>query len=88
MVYFDPAFFEALIAVADVARLKLKANGVSLEVVRDGEVVYPTGIGQTSEGGAEVTSSTRMMMLDANNLEIADLMLDWAGKQLAKAPKR
>ena len=29
-----------------------------------------------------------MMMLDANNLKIADLMLDWAGKHVAKAPKR
>jgi hypothetical protein len=32
--------------------------------------------------------TTHMMMLDANNLKIADLMLDWAGKHVAKAPKR
>ena len=31
---------------------------------------------------------THMMMLDTKNLEIADLMLDWAGKHVAKAPKR
>jgi hypothetical protein len=31
---------------------------------------------------------THMMMLDTNNLTIADLMLDWAGKHVAKAPKR
>jgi hypothetical protein len=32
--------------------------------------------------------TTHMMMLDANNLKIADLMLDWAGRHVAKAPKR
>ena len=32
--------------------------------------------------------TTHMMMLDANNLQIADLMLDWAGKHVAKAPRR
>jgi hypothetical protein len=32
--------------------------------------------------------TTHMMMLDANNLKIADLMLDWAGKHVAKAPSR
>ena len=32
--------------------------------------------------------TTHMMMLDSNNLKIADLMLDWAGKHVAKAPKR
>ena len=31
---------------------------------------------------------THMMMLDTKSLEIADLMLDWAGKHVAKAPKR
>lgn len=31
---------------------------------------------------------THMMMLDANNLEIADLMLEWAGKNVARAPRR
>ena len=31
---------------------------------------------------------THMMMLDTKNLEIADLMLDWTGKHVAKAPKR
>jgi hypothetical protein len=28
-----------------------------------------------------------MMMLDKNNLEIADLMIDWVGKHVAKAPR-
>ena len=32
--------------------------------------------------------TTHMMMLDANNLKIADLMLDWAGKHVEKAPRR
>ena len=32
--------------------------------------------------------TTHMMMLDANNLQIADLMLDWTGTHVAKAPKR
>jgi hypothetical protein len=32
--------------------------------------------------------TTHMMMLDSNSLAIADLMLDWAGKHVAKAPKR
>jgi hypothetical protein len=32
--------------------------------------------------------TTHMMMLDADNLKIADLMLDWAGKHVARAPKR
>jgi hypothetical protein len=31
---------------------------------------------------------THMMMLDANNLEIADLMLDWVGDNVARAPRR
>jgi hypothetical protein len=31
---------------------------------------------------------THMMMLDSNNLKIADLMLDWSAKHVAKAPKR
>jgi hypothetical protein len=31
---------------------------------------------------------THMMMLDANNLAIADLMLDWAGTNVARAPRR
>jgi hypothetical protein len=31
---------------------------------------------------------THMMMLDTKNLEIADIMLDWAGKHVAKAPRR
>jgi hypothetical protein len=31
---------------------------------------------------------THMMMLDANNLEIADLMIDWVGEHVAKAPRR
>jgi hypothetical protein len=31
---------------------------------------------------------THMMMLDKNNLEIADLMLDWVGKNVARAPRR
>lgn len=31
---------------------------------------------------------THMMMLDANNLEIADLMLEWAGDNVARAPRR
>jgi hypothetical protein len=31
---------------------------------------------------------THMMMLDANNLAIADLMLDWASKNVARAPRR
>ena len=31
---------------------------------------------------------THMMMLDKNNLEIADLMIDWVGKNVAKAPRR
>ena len=30
---------------------------------------------------------THMMMLDKNNLEIADLMIDWVGKHVAKAPR-
>jgi hypothetical protein len=32
--------------------------------------------------------TTHMMMLDANNLKIADLMLDWADKHVVKAQKR
>jgi hypothetical protein len=32
--------------------------------------------------------TTHMMMLDANNLAIADLMLEWSGRHVAKAPKR
>jgi len=31
---------------------------------------------------------THMMMLDKNNLEIADLMIDWVGENVAKAPRR
>jgi len=31
---------------------------------------------------------THMMMLDKNNLEIADLMIDWVGEHVAKAPRR
>ena len=31
---------------------------------------------------------THMMMLDANNLEIADLMLEWVGKHVPRAPRR
>jgi hypothetical protein len=31
---------------------------------------------------------THMMMLDKNNLEIADLMIDWVGKHVDKAPRR
>jgi hypothetical protein len=31
---------------------------------------------------------THMMMLDANNLEIADLMLDWVGDNVERAPRR
>jgi hypothetical protein len=31
---------------------------------------------------------THMMMLDANNLEIADLMLDWVGDNVPRAPRR
>ena len=31
---------------------------------------------------------THMMMLDANNLEIADLMLEWAGENVPRAPRR
>jgi hypothetical protein len=30
---------------------------------------------------------THMMMLDKNNLEIADLMIDWVGKHVEKAPR-
>jgi hypothetical protein len=36
----------------------------------------------------KMLGTTHMMMLDSNNLQIADLMLDWAGKHVAKAPKR
>jgi hypothetical protein len=36
----------------------------------------------------KMLGTTHMMMLDANNLAIADLMLDWAGKHVAKAPRR
>lgn len=32
--------------------------------------------------------TTHMMMLDTNNLAIADLMLDWAAKNVEKAPRR
>jgi len=28
------------------------------------------------------------MMLDKNNLEIADLMIEWVGEHVAKAPHR
>jgi CubicO group peptidase (beta-lactamase class C family) len=59
---FDGAFFDALTAFADDTLVKLEANGVSLAVVRDGEVVYSTGIGQTAEDGAPVTAGTRMMI--------------------------
>ena len=62
VVEFDTAFFETLTAFADDARVKLEASGVSLAVVRAGEVVYTAGLGQTGEDGAEVTSSTRMMI--------------------------
>jgi hypothetical protein len=31
---------------------------------------------------------THMMMLDANNLKIADLMIDWVGEHVAKRPRR
>jgi len=31
---------------------------------------------------------THMMMLDKNNLEIADLMIDWVGRHVDKAPRR
>jgi hypothetical protein len=31
---------------------------------------------------------THMMMLDANNLEIADLMLEWVGDHVPRAPRR
>jgi hypothetical protein len=31
---------------------------------------------------------THMMMLDANNLEIADLLLDWAGEHVPRARRR
>jgi len=31
---------------------------------------------------------THMMMLDKNNLEIADLMLNWVGANVARAPRR
>jgi hypothetical protein len=31
---------------------------------------------------------THMMMLDANNLQIADLMLEWVGENVARAPRR
>ena len=30
---------------------------------------------------------THMMMLDSNNLEIADLMLEWVGKNVPRAPR-
>jgi hypothetical protein len=36
----------------------------------------------------KMLGTTHMMMLDSNNLQIADLMLEWAGKHVAKAPKR
>jgi hypothetical protein len=36
----------------------------------------------------KMLGTTHMMMLDSNNLQIADLMLDWAGQHVAKAPKR
>jgi hypothetical protein len=29
-----------------------------------------------------------MMMLDSNNLEIADLMLEWVGEHVTRAPRR
>jgi hypothetical protein len=29
-----------------------------------------------------------MMMLDKNNLEIADLMIDWVGEHVERAPRR
>jgi hypothetical protein len=31
---------------------------------------------------------THMMMLDSNSNQIADVMLDWANKHVAKAPRR
>ena len=31
---------------------------------------------------------THMMMLDSNNLEIADLMLEWVGEHVTRAPRR
>ena len=31
---------------------------------------------------------THMMMLDSNNLEIADLMLEWVGEHVPRAPRR
>lgn len=62
VVDFDLAFFESLVTFADEARAALDAQGVSLAVVRDGEVVYSTGIGQTAEDGAAVTADTYMMI--------------------------
>lgn len=32
--------------------------------------------------------ATHMMMLDSKNLEMADLTLDWAAKNVEKAPRR
>ena len=31
---------------------------------------------------------THMMMLDTNSNQIADLMIDWVNKNVAKAPRR
>jgi hypothetical protein len=31
---------------------------------------------------------THMMMLDSNNLEIADLMLEWVGEHVTRSPRR
>ena len=36
----------------------------------------------------KMLGTTHMMMLDANNLQIADVMLAWTGTHVAKAPKR
>ncbi len=36
----------------------------------------------------KMLGTTHMMMLDANNLAIADLMLEWTGRHVARAPKR
>jgi hypothetical protein len=35
-----------------------------------------------------VLGVTHMMMLDSNNLEIADLMLEWVGKNVPRTPRR
>ena len=38
--------------------------------------------------GPVYKGTTHMMMLDSNSNQIADLMIDWVGKNVPRAPRR